>query len=75
MVLVHSSASYDKECCIFSDMCTSFGGQFGGNLLKLLESKPKIEDLLTEGRRCKTNKTKSLSVWATKEIRKLKNRA
>lgn len=34
-----------------------------------------IHDLLTEGRRSKTNKTKTLATWATKELRKLKNQA
>jgi importin subunit beta-1 len=32
-----------------------------------------IAELLTQGRRSKTNKTKMLAMWATKELRKLKN--
>lgn len=34
-----------------------------------------IHELLTEGRRSKTNKAKTLATWATKELRKLKNQA
>ncbi len=41
-------------------------------MLGLLDVDP-IADLLTQGRRSKTNKTKTLSQWATKELRKLKN--
>lgn len=41
-------------------------------MLPLLEAEA-INELLTQGRRSKTSKTKTLSQWATKEIRKLKN--
>jgi len=41
-------------------------------LLPLVD-KDLITDLLQSGRRSKTPKTKTLSTWATKEIRKLKN--
>jgi len=41
-------------------------------MLTLVDVEP-ITELLTQGRRSKTGKTKSLSQWATKEIRKLKN--
>lgn len=58
-----------------SDLCTAFGPSFGSQLVKLLESKPRINDLLTEGRRSKNSKTKSLATWATKEMRKLRNKA
>uniref|UniRef100_H2ZAY2 Importin N-terminal domain-containing protein n=1 Tax=Ciona savignyi TaxID=51511 RepID=H2ZAY2_CIOSA len=36
-------------------------------------TKTAIAELLTEGRRSKTSKTRSLAIWGTKEIRKLKN--
>ena len=52
----------------YSDLCAAFGG----NMLILLDVEP-ISELLTQGRRSKTQKTKTLSQWATKEIRKLKN--
>ena len=41
-------------------------------MVALLDVDP-ISDLLTCGRRSKSSKTKTLSQWATKEIRKLKN--
>ncbi len=53
---------------LYSDLCTAFGV----NVLSMLDVDP-ISDLLTQGRRSKTSKTKTLSQWATKEIRKLKN--
>lgn len=43
--------------------------------MKLVEVRPLINDLLTEGRRSKTSKTKTLATWATKELRKLKSQA
>jgi importin subunit beta-1 len=52
----------------FRDLCTAFGA----NMLALVDVEP-VTELLTQGRRSKTGKTKSLSQWATKEIRKLKN--
>ncbi|XP_013386092.1 importin subunit beta-1 [Lingula anatina] len=45
---------------------------YGEAILPLVD-KGAITNLLTKGRRSKTNKTKALSTWATKEIRKLKN--
>lgn len=41
-------------------------------MLSMFDVEP-ISELLTQGRRSKTSKTKTLSQWATKEIRKLKN--
>ncbi|KAE8574985.1 hypothetical protein XENTR_v10003655 [Xenopus tropicalis] len=56
---------------LIGDLCTAFGK----DVLKLVEARPLIHELLTEGRRSKTNKTKTLATWATKELRKLKNQA
>jgi len=42
--------------------------------MHLLENEV-IAELLTLGRRSKSGKTKMLSLWATKEMRKLKNQA
>uniref|UniRef100_A0A8C9EN56 Karyopherin subunit beta 1 n=1 Tax=Pavo cristatus TaxID=9049 RepID=A0A8C9EN56_PAVCR len=56
---------------LIGDLCTAFGK----DVLKLVEARPMIHELLTEGRRSKTNKTKTLATWATKELRKLKNQA
>ena len=50
-----------------SDICSAFGAQ----VHPLLE-KPAINELLQEGRRSKTHKTKQVATWATKELRKLK---
>uniref|UniRef100_A0A4W3K026 Karyopherin (importin) beta 1 n=1 Tax=Callorhinchus milii TaxID=7868 RepID=A0A4W3K026_CALMI len=56
---------------LIGDLCTAFGR----DVLKLVEARPMIHELLTEGRRSKTSKTKTLATWATKELRKLKNQA
>ncbi len=53
---------------LFSDLCLAFGS----SILSLVDVEP-IAELLTQGRRSKVAKTKTLSQWATKEIRKLKN--
>lgn len=58
-------------CVRLSDLCTAFGK----DMMKLVEVRPLINDLLTEGRRSKTAKTKTLATWATKELRKLKSQA
>lgn len=52
--------------------CRDLCAAFGVHMLSMLEAEP-ISELLTQGRRSKTAKTKTLSQWATKEIRKLKN--
>lgn len=57
--------------CVDRDLCTAFGK----DVMKLVEMRPQINDLLTEGRRSKTTKTKTLATWATKELRKLKSQA
>ncbi|XP_039268867.1 importin subunit beta-1-like [Styela clava] len=71
----HSDGVVAASSGLLGDLCTAFGGQFGNHLLKLIDSKPKILEMLTEGRRSKTSKTKSLAVWTTKELRKLRNKA
>lgn len=57
--------------CVHSDLCAAFGK----DVMKLVDAHPLINDLLTEGRRSKTSKTKTLATWATKELRKLKSQA
>lgn len=49
------------------DLCTVFGLR----ILPLLETKPIVE-LLQAARKSRTQRTKTLANWATKEIRKLK---
>lgn len=63
--------SFSGVFVLHRDLCTAFGK----DVLKLVEARPMIHELLTEGRRSKTNKAKTLATWATKELRKLKNQA
>ncbi|XP_013913313.1 PREDICTED: importin subunit beta-1 [Thamnophis sirtalis] len=67
----HSDGVVACAAGLIGDLCTAFGK----DVLKMVEARPMIHELLTEGRRSKTNKTKTLSTWATKELRKLKNQA
>ncbi|XP_055376339.1 importin subunit beta [Condylostylus longicornis] len=52
---------------LVGDICSAFGPKF----YPLLDD-PLINQLLAEGKRSKVTRTKSLSNWATKEIKKLK---
>ena len=65
------SLSHSLPPPLYSDLCTAFGK----DVMKMVEVRPLINDLLTEGRRSKFNKTKTLATWATKELRKLKSQA
>lgn len=53
---------------LLGDLCSVFGQ----SILLLVDTDP-INQLLGQGRRSKVTKTKTLSTWALKEIRKLKN--
>ncbi|CAF1054146.1 unnamed protein product [Rotaria magnacalcarata] len=53
---------------LIGDLVTSYGQQ----MIEYVERDP-IDKLLTEGKRSKIMKTKTLAMWATKEIRKIKN--
>lgn len=71
----HISMDEDKSdsniaaCCgLIGDLCTAYTM----SILPMLE-KETIQSLLTQGRRSKVQKAKTLATWATKEIRKLKN--
>jgi len=64
----HSDASIGASAGLIGDLCVAFGR----DILAFLDVEP-ITELLTQGRKSKASKTKSLSTWATKEIRKLKN--
>jgi len=57
---------------LIGDLCIAFGGNYGSDLILAVDSQQNIANLLTEGRRSRTGKTKSLAVWATKELRKLR---
>uniref|UniRef100_A0A8K9WMH8 Importin N-terminal domain-containing protein n=1 Tax=Oncorhynchus mykiss TaxID=8022 RepID=A0A8K9WMH8_ONCMY len=67
----HSDGVVANAAGLIGDLCTAFGK----DVMKLVELRPLINDLLTEGRRSKTTKTKTLATWATKELRKLKSQA
>uniref|UniRef100_A0A8C7D9F7 Karyopherin subunit beta 1 n=2 Tax=Oncorhynchus kisutch TaxID=8019 RepID=A0A8C7D9F7_ONCKI len=67
----HSNGVVANAAGLIGDLCTAFGK----DVLKLVELRPLINDLLTEGRRSKVTITKMLATWATKELRKLKSQA
>ncbi|XP_056870485.1 importin subunit beta-1 isoform X2 [Takifugu flavidus] len=67
----HSDGVVANTAGLIGDLCAAFGK----DVMKLVEGRPLINDLLTEGRRSKTSKTKTLATWATKELRKLKSQA
>lgn len=55
------------SCGLLGDLCTAFGA----DILPLVD-KTNFQELLQEGRRSKTSKTKTLAVWASKKIRNLR---
>lgn len=63
----HSESNVSNACGLVGDICSAFGAQ----VHPLLE-KQAINELLQEGRRSKTHKTKQVATWATKEMRKIK---
>ncbi|XP_071264102.1 importin subunit beta-1-like isoform X1 [Salvelinus alpinus] len=67
----HSNGVVANAAGLIGDLCTAFGK----DVLKLVELRPLINDLLAEGRRSKVTITKMLATWATKELRKLKSQA
>jgi len=52
---------------LIGDLCSAFGSK----LFTMLDVEP-VNELLTQGRRSRISKTKTLATWATKEMRKLK---
>ncbi|XP_072181023.1 importin subunit beta-1-like [Diadema setosum] len=63
----HTDSNVAACAGLIGDLCTAFGVE----MLPFLERQT-VADLLTEGRRSKVMKTKTLATWATKEIKKLK---
>jgi importin subunit beta-1 len=55
------------SCGLLGDICTTFGAP----MIQAVDN-PTFTDLLQEGRRSKTPKTKTLAVWASKTIRNLR---
>ncbi|GFN99778.1 importin subunit beta-1 [Plakobranchus ocellatus] len=65
------SDSNVSACCgLIGDLCSAFGS----SMLPMVD-RDSISNLLTQGRRSKMQKAKTLATWATKEIRRLKNAA
>lgn len=58
------------SCGLVGDLVSAYGS----SILSLVEVDA-ISSILQKGRRAKSSRTKNLAVWATKEIRKLKNAA
>lgn len=66
----HADSNVAGSAGLIGDLCAAFGAK----MLPLLDVEP-INDLLTQGRRSRVSKTKTLATWATKEVRKLKSAA
>lgn len=63
-----SDSSIAISAGLIGDLCSAFGAP----LASLLE-KEQLINLLHEGKKSRTNRTKTLSSWALKEIRKIKS--
>lgn len=66
------SITTDELICASCGLIGDLVSVYGGRILQLLDVDP-ITNLLQKGRRSKSSRTKHLAMWATKEIRKLKN--
>ncbi|XP_056637242.1 importin subunit beta-1 isoform X2 [Diorhabda carinulata] len=63
----HSDGTVAVAAGMVGDLCTAFGAP----MVQLLDLEP-INDMLSQGRRSRVNRTKTLANWACKEMRKLK---
>lgn len=64
----HSDDNISAAVGLLGDLVTVFGVK----LLPMIETEP-LTQLISKAKRSRTDKTKSLANWVTKEIRKLKN--
>ncbi|KAG1714873.1 Importin subunit beta-1 [Nymphon striatum] len=64
----HSEELICNAIGLIGDLATTFGVK----ILPLLDREP-IHEILGKGRYVKQSKTRSLAIWATKELRRLKN--
>ncbi|XP_030762652.1 importin subunit beta-like isoform X3 [Sitophilus oryzae] len=64
----HSDGTMAVAAGIIGDLCVCFGAP----MLPLLDLEP-INEMLSQGRRSRVQRTKGLCNWATKELRKLKS--
>ncbi|XP_067001401.1 importin subunit beta-1 isoform X2 [Anabrus simplex] len=65
-----SDSTVAASAGLVGDLCTAFGSKMLGYL-----DAEAITELLTQGRRSRVSKTKTLATWASKEVRKLKTAA
>lgn len=63
----HSDGTVAVASGLVGDLCTAFGMHVVGML-----DQDSVNEMLTEGRRSRETRTKTLATWATKELRKLK---
>ncbi|XP_076241578.1 importin subunit beta Fs(2)Ket isoform X3 [Calliopsis andreniformis] len=63
----HSDGNVSASVGLLGDLVTVFGAK----LLPIVETEP-LTDLVSKGRRSRSQKTRTLASWAAKEIRKLK---
>lgn len=63
-----SESVLSATCGLIGDLVSCFGQQ----LIQVIES-PAIFNILERGKKSKNNRARTLSNWASKEIRKIKN--
>lgn len=66
----HSDGCVAVAAGLVGDLCATFG-----NVMVSLLDLETINEMLSQGRRSRVARTKTLATWATKELRKLKNNA
>ncbi|VDN09518.1 unnamed protein product [Dibothriocephalus latus] len=59
-----------SSCGLIGDLVSAFGSE----ILPIVEVEP-IQNILTQGRRAKSARTRNVAIWATKEIKKMQNAA
>ncbi|BHF61223.1 Importin subunit beta-1 [Sparganum proliferum] len=59
-----------SSCGLIGDLVSAFGAE----ILPIVDVEP-IQNILTQGRRAKSGRTRNVAIWATKEIKKMQNAA
>ncbi|VDL92291.1 unnamed protein product [Schistocephalus solidus] len=59
-----------SSCGLIGDLVSAFGSE----ILPIVDVEP-IQNILTQGRRAKSGRTRNVAIWATKEIKKMQNAA
>lgn len=65
----HSDSLVASAAGLLGDLCSSFGK----NLLPVMSNAHAINELLKEGKRSRIKRTKTLSVWAAKELKTIQS--